>query len=225
LECGPDVAEVRCEAVSKRFGAVTALAGVSFVLPGGQALLVLGPSGAGKTTLLRCIAGLERPDAGAISVNGLVVFGRGIDVAPHRRGLAMVFQRPTLWPHLTAQDNVALALVGRGLRRRERRRRAAEALDQLGMTPRLRAWPGTLSGGELQRVGLARALVVDPRLLLLDEPLASLDPDRRDEMVALLRTLKAERGVTILWVSHRAEEAADFADQVLRLHDGRVVEG
>ena len=216
------MAEVRCENVMKRFGAVEALAGVSCAAASGEALLILGPSGAGKTTLLRVIAGLERPDEGTVRIGGEVVSGPGVDVPPHRRGLAMVFQRPTLWPHLTALDNAALALVGRGLRRRQRRAKAAETLAQLGMSHRLRAWPGTLSGGELQRVGLARALVVEPQVLLLDEPFASLDPDLRGELVALLARLKAERGVTILWVSHREDEASGIADAVVRLRDGRI---
>lgn len=218
----PTMAKVACEDITKRFGEVSALTGVSFEIGDGQALLVRGPSGSGKTTLLRIISGLETPDGGLVRIAGEVVTGPGVLVPPHRRGLAFVFQRPALWPHLTAAENVALALVGRGMRRRERRERASAALAGLGMTHRERAYPGTLSGGELQRVGLARALVTRPEVLLLDEPFSSLDEELRGGLAADLGTLKLEEGVTILWVSHRSEDALSLADEVLVLRDGAV---
>jgi len=216
------MAEVACGSLSKRFGDVAALRDVTCAAPAGGVLLVLGPSGAGKTTLLRLIAGLERPDAGTVRIGDETVTGPGVLVAPHRRGVAFVFQRPTLWPHLTAVENVALALVGRGLRRRERRHRAAAMLDSLAMADRARAHPATLSGGERQRVGLARALVVQPKVLLLDEPFASLDVDLRKGLVETLARLKSEHGVTMLWVTHRSEEALALADRLVLLRDGAV---
>ncbi|MCK4299707.1 MAG: ABC transporter ATP-binding protein [Planctomycetes bacterium] len=218
------MAQVAGQNLTKRFGEATALSGVSFAAPAGGVLLVLGPSGAGKTTLLRLVAGLEEPDEGTVSIGGEPVTGGGVFVPPHRRGVAFVFQRPTLWPHMTALDNVALVLVGRGLRRRRRRRRAAEMLDRLGMSERLAAYPATLSGGELQRVSLARALVSEPRVLLLDEPFASLDASLRQELVRELAALKSEQGVTMLWVGHRYEEALALADRLLLLRDGVVKE-
>ncbi len=218
------MAEVSGQNLSKRFADVCALREVSFEVSAGGVLLVLGPSGAGKTTLLRLVAGLERPDSGTVSIGGDVVSRPEALVAPHLRGVAFVFQRPTLWPHLTALDNVALALVGRGLRRKERRARASEALSRLGMGGWLRAHPATLSGGELQRVSLARALVVEPRVLLLDEPFASLDVSLRQDLAGDLAALKSERGVTMVWASHRYEEALALADRLLLLRDGAVEE-
>jgi len=218
------MANVACDNLMKRYGDVPALTDVSCRADDRGVLLILGPSGAGKTTLLRLVAGLDRPDAGTIRIGGAVVTGSGRHVPPHLRGVAFVFQRPTLWPHLRAVDNVMLALVGRRLRRRERRRRAAAALDRLGMTRRARAFPGSLSGGELQRVSLARALVTDPGVLLLDEPFASLDVELRADLVRHLAALKADRGVTMLWVSHRYEEALALADGLVLLREGRVVE-
>ncbi len=152
------MAEVICSSLSRRFGGVWALSDVSCEVPSGGAMLVVGPSGSGKTTLLRLIAGLLRPDHGSVRIGSRLVTGPNVMIPPHRRGIAFVFQRPTLWPHMTALDNVALALVGRGLRRRERRARAGETLDRLDMSKRRHAYPATLSGGETQRVGLARAL-------------------------------------------------------------------
>ena len=218
------MAEVACRSLSKRFGPITALDGVSLHAPGGGVTLVLGPSGAGKTTLLRVIAGLERPDAGEVSIGGRPMTAPGRFTPPHRRGVAMVFQRPTLWPHLSAVENVALALCGSGLRRRERRARARAVLERLGMARCYGACPAALSGGERQRVGLARALVVEPAVLLLDEPFASLDVDLRRDLTETLRRLRAERGATVVWVTHRSEEALALADRVVLLRAGRVAE-
>jgi len=218
------VAEVSGKSLTKTFGGTTALAGVSFEAPAGSVLLILGPSGAGKTTLLRLVAGLEQPDQGTISIAGDPVTAPNVSVAPHRRGVGFVFQQPTLWPHMTAVDNVALALTGRGLRKRERRRQATGMLERLSMGDRLRAYPATLSGGQLQRVGLARALVAGPRVLLLDEPFASLDASLRQELVRELEGLKSQGEVTMLWVGHRYEEALALADGLLLLDRGEVKE-
>lgn len=218
------MAEVACKGLTRRFGETTALADVSCRASGGEVLLVLGPSGAGKTTLLSCIAGLDRPDEGVIEIGGTVVRSDDVDVAPHKRHCAVVFQRPTLWPHMRALDNVALALAGRKVSRRERRRLALAALGSVGLADRARAWPATLSGGELQRVGLARALVAEPRVLLLDEPFAALDPTLRGELLGILEQLRSQRAMTIVWVDHRSEDALSMADRLLVLRRGRVEE-
>ena len=218
------MAEVSGKNLTRTFGGTTALSSVSFEAPAGSVLLILGPSGAGKTTLLRLVAGLEQPDQGTISIAGDPVTAPNVRVPPHRRGVAFVFQQPTLWPHMTAVGNVALALTGRGLRKSERRRHATEMLGRLSMGDRLGAYPATLSGGEMQRVGLARALVAGPQVLLLDEPFASLDAPLRQELVRELAALKSERGVTMLWVGHRYEEALALADSLLLLDRGAVKE-
>ena len=218
------MAQVACCGLSKAFGEVRALEGVNLSVAAGNALVVAGPSGSGKTTLLRLVAGLERPDAGTVSLDGRVVSGDGVMVAPHRRGLAFLFQRPTLWPHMTALQNVTLALSANGVARRERRERAAQALRSVGMESRLHAWPATLSGGEMQRVALARAWVTRPRLLLLDEPFAGLDADLRAEMAARLADLKRGHGVTLIWVTHRSEDASCLADHTVTLTGGRIVD-
>jgi len=218
------MSSVECVKLSKSFGAVRALAEVSLCAEAGEALLVLGPSGSGKTTLLRLIAGLERPDEGTVALSGRTATGAGTFMKPHQRGVAFVFQRPTFWGHLTALDNVALALGGRGLRRRERRARAAGALDALGMTARAGAWPGTLSGGELQRVALARALATEPRVLLLDEPFSGLDVELQKGLIEDLRPLKERARMTMIWVSHKYEEALALADGLLLLAEGKALE-
>jgi len=216
------MAEVACENLTKRFGDVFALSDVSCLAGDGEVLLVLGPSGAGKSTLLSCIAGLVVPEAGTVRINGKTVTAQRVNVPPHRRGLAFVFQRPALWPHLTALDNVALALAGTHLTRKERRRRAREVLGRLGLSTRERAYPATLSGGELQRAGFARALVAEPEVLLLDEPFTALDPSLRAELLDILRGLKSECAITAIWVDQRSEDALSLADGVLLLRAGCV---
>ena len=218
------MSKIATQNLSKRFGDILALADISFAVPPGSVTLLLGPSGAGKTTLLRLIAGLEQPDSGRVRIDDNLVSGNGTLVPPHQRKLAFVFQRPTLWPHMNAVDNVALALAGKGSSRRQRRVRAEEMLQELGMSARLYALPAQLSGGEMQRVSLARALVGGPEILLLDEPFAALDPDLRKELTAHLAELKSVHGVTMLWVTHRHDEATALADQTLILREGRIVE-
>ena len=173
------------ESIAKRFpgrgGGVVAVRDISLTVEEGAFLAVLGPSGSGKTTLLRCVAGLERPDSGVITLDGAVVAdpGRGVQVPPERRGIGMVFQSPTVWPHMTVRENVAFPLRHLPRQARPSRDEAARlvrtALARVRLE-RLDDRPATdLSGGQQQRLALARALVRDPRVLLLDEPLSALD--------------------------------------------------
>ncbi|MGE0026355.1 MAG: ABC transporter ATP-binding protein [Thermoleophilia bacterium] len=196
------------------------LRAIDLEVPEGGRLAIVGPSGAGKTTLLRAIAGLERSVAGTISAGGRRLDG----LPPHRRPIAMVFQDPRLLPNLDAAENVALALRAAGAGRRERRRRADAVLDEVGLAGLGRRRVGSLSGGEQQRVALARALCAEPRLLLLDEPMASVDPDRRESLRRLILRLQAERRVTTLLVTHDRDEAAEMGQRIALMFEGRIVQ-
>jgi molybdate transport system ATP-binding protein len=174
---------------------------------------VFGPSGAGKTTLARCVAGLARPDAGRIVLGGEVLFGEGVDLPPHRRGVGYVFQEPRLFPHLDVAGNLLY-----GAPRGTDPGPVAEMLD---IAPLLSRRPGGLSGGEAARVSLGRALLRAPRLLILDEPLASLDARRRGAILPYLERVR-DAGTPILYISHAIEEVARLATTLVLLSGGRV---
>jgi ABC-type Fe3+/spermidine/putrescine transport system ATPase subunit len=197
-----------------------ALANLSLTLPRGSLTALLGPSGSGKSTVLKLIAGLLEPDAGTIHLNDRPLLG----LPPERRGVVMVFQNAPLFPHMTLAENVGFGLRMRGLPAPQVTRRVAEMLDRVqlqGLGPRR---PGELSGGQAQRGALARALILDPALLLLDEPLSSLDASLRDEMQSLIRRLQRETGVTTLVVTHDQTEAMVLADRIALLFDGRLAQ-
>ena len=195
-----------------------ALAGVDLSVPEGEILTVVGASGCGKSTLLRVIAGLEEATKGTVSLFGQTVTAPGRQVPTEHRGVAMVFQDHALFPHLRVAANVAFGL--RGMPRDAQRARVAEALELVGLPDLGGRWIHELSGGQQQRVALARALAPGPKVLLLDEPLSSLDErlrgSLRDDIARLLR----ERGTTTLWVTHRAEDALTVADRAAVLEDG-----
>ena len=199
--------------------------GVTFSAGVGERVALMGPSGAGKTTVLRAIAGLEPGSAGAIHVSRSSTSDLRKDpFALHRTSLVgMVFQFHHLFEHLTALQNVALAPVQVSrIPRDDAERRAKDLLEQLGVGHRMHARPHELSGGEAQRVAIARALAMKPLLLLMDEPTASLDPARRDDLASTVRRL-SEDGTTILISTHDTAFAAACVDRVLLLHDGRIV--
>ena len=193
----------------------------------GVPLGLLGGNGAGKTTLLRCIAGLHRPERGRVSVGGEVWFdrGRGIDLAAHRRSVGLVPQHGMLFPHLDVTGNIAYGPRASGLSRTAVRRVVAAALERFSLIPLAARRTGSLSGGERQRVALARACALDPPLLLLDEPLAALDPLSRIEARATLREVVRERGdrCTVL-VTHDVRDAVDIAGRLVVLDGGRVLQ-
>jgi iron(III) transport system ATP-binding protein len=210
--------------VHKRLGAQEVLRGVSFEAVAGEIVALLGPSGSGKTTLLRAVAGLDRPDAGRIVLDGEVLFdaAAGIEVPAERRNLGLVFQSYALWPHRTVEGNVRYGLRIRRKTAAEIRHRVGTVLAQLGLDLLGERYPHQLSGGQQQRVALARALVYDPRLLLLDEPLSNLDAKLRDEARVWLRDLIRRLGISAVMVTHDQAEALAVADRVLLLDRGRI---
>jgi iron(III) transport system ATP-binding protein len=195
-----------------------ALGPLSFSAPAGGRLAVVGPSGSGKTTLLRCLAGLERPDGGSIRIGEQAVADGAAWTPPDRRGVGLVFQDGALWPHMTALQHLTFAAPGLGAA-------AAHALlAKAGLAAHADRKPGALSGGEAQRLGVVRALAAGPAVLLLDEPLRSVDVHQRDAMVLLLRTLADERGLTTILVTHDRDEALALATDLVVLHGGQLVE-
>jgi ABC-type sulfate/molybdate transport systems ATPase subunit len=213
---------IECQNLVCRFGAVTALDGVSFAVEAGAWVYILGPTASGKTTLLRAIAGLQGPDSGEIRLAGEIASNHRVCVAPHRRGIGFLFQEPSLWPHLDALANVSLGVREDGLTRRERRDRAREWLERLGAGHLARRFPSELSGGESRTVALARAAASRPRILLLDEPTVHLDLLRGEEMMGLLIRLHDELGLTTLCVTHHFAPPMRVEDRALILEDGRV---
>jgi ABC-type Fe3+/spermidine/putrescine transport system ATPase subunit len=211
--------------VTKRFGSHQALAGVSLDIAGGQVVVILGPSGCGKTTLLRLIAGLEVPDEGEVWLDGRCVAARRRSlVPPYRRGIGFVFQDLALWPHLSVEGNLQFVLESARIPRAERSAKAQEVLKLVRIERLAKRLPHQLSGGEQQRVALARALVGQPRVLLLDEPLSSLDPELRTALRAELAHLQRTLGITVVYVTHDREDADELANRTVRMRDGRIGE-
>jgi iron(III) transport system ATP-binding protein len=204
--------------------AAPALRDVSLEVEPGTFLVLLGPSGSGKTTLIRCLAGIERASAGQIAIGGATVAGPAVHVPPEKRELSMVFQDYALWPHLTAAENVAFALRRRHLGRAQGRARAQAMLDRVGLGALGGRYPNQLSGGEQQRVAVARALVAGTGLILCDEPLSNLDADLRERLRVEIAELVRGSGATTVYITHDQAEAFALADQVGVLEGGRLVQ-
>lgn len=226
----PPPSKIAVEHLTKRYatrrGRVTGAADMHFEVPEGAFFTLLGPSGCGKTTTLRCIAGLERPNAGRIVIGGRTVFSAQPPefVSPSQRRIGMVFQSYALWPHMNVYDNVAFPLQAARVPRREAQRRVARTLELLGLAGlEARAVTG-LSGGQQQRVALARAIVGEAAVLLLDEPLSNLDAKVRAQVRQELREMQVRLGITTVYVTHDQEEALALSDVVAVVRDGRIVE-
>jgi putative ABC transport system ATP-binding protein len=214
-------ARIDVERVSRRFGAVEALREVSLHVLPGELVAITGRSGSGKSTLLNLIGGLDRPSEGRVLVDGVdIATGRG-DERARRELVGFVFQQHLLLSELSARLNVEVPLIGAGVAARERRRRALELLEEVGLADRAEHRPAMLSGGERQRVAVARALANDPRLLLADEPTGALDSASSERIVELLVTLRARRGMTVVIVSYDNAVYA-HADRTLTILDGRL---
>src|SRR3954469_11838242 len=203
-----------------------AVDGVSFEVPAGEIVVLLGPSGCGKTTTLRCVAGLEQPTAGTISIAGKVVTSpdQAVFVPPRLRNIGMVFQSYAVWPHMTVLQNVIFPLKQRRTPKAQAARQAAEALELVGLAEYAERPVVSLSGGQMQRVALARSIVYRPQLLLLDEPLSNLDAKLRLRLRDDLRVILKQTGMTALYVTHDQAEAVVLGDRIGVMRDGKLLQ-
>ncbi|HSH71194.1 MAG TPA: ABC transporter ATP-binding protein [Deferrisomatales bacterium] len=210
------MAEVRLEAVDKRFGPVTALKDLSIAAADGELLVLVGPSGCGKSTTLRIVAGLDEPNSGQVWIGGRPVSG----LSPRQRDVAFVFQGYALYPHLSVEENLGFPLRVRRVPRGEHASQVRRAAELLGISDLLQRKPRELSGGQRQRVALGRAIVRQPAAFLMDEPLSNLDAKLRSDMRAEIRSLQRRLGTTTLYVTHDQVEAMSMGDRVVVLRDG-----
>ena len=203
-----------------KYGDVEAVKGISFAIKPGEFLTLLGPSGCGKTTTLRCIAGLENPSRGSITLDGKEIASESRQLPPERRGINMVFQSYAVWPHMTVEKNVGYGL--KGLDRAAAAGRVADVLSQVGLSKFAKRYGTELSGGQQQRVALARAIVTRPKLLLFDEPLSNLDAGLREQMRFELLELQRTVGITSVYVTHDQTEAMSMSDRVVLMQEGEI---
>ena len=205
-------------ALKRRFGGLTVLSGCSLNVAEGEIVTLLGPSGCGKTTLLRCIAGFLDPNGGSVTIDGHDT----VSVAVNRRPVGVVFQSYALFPHMTVAQNVGYGLRMRGVTKAEIAKSVARVLETVSLGPFANRWPSQLSGGQQQRVAVARVLVLEPRVLLLDEPFSALDAKLRGAMQVDLRQLIKRLGITAIFVTHDQEEALTMSDRIAVMRDGRI---
>ena len=218
----PAIIDVR--ALHKWFGSLHVLRDISNTFTTGEVAVICGPSGSGKSTFLRCINGLETPSHGSVTVDGLVVHGRGAPINEVRRRVGMVFQQFNLFPHLNVIDNITLALRKvRGMTRSEAEDLALALLARVGIPEKVHAYPQQLSGGQQQRVAIARALAMRPKAMLFDEPTSALDPEMIKEVLDVMRDLASD-GMTMIVVTHEMGFAREVADRVLFMDTGLVIE-
>ena len=216
---------LRLVEVTKRFGQRTVVDNVSLDVAEGETVALLGASGCGKTTTLRLVAGLEEPDAGEIWIAGERVAANGRNlVPPGARGVGFVFQDLALWPHLTVAGNLDFVLSSAGVPKRERAERVDETLRLMRIDRFARNYPSELSGGEQQRVAIARAIIANPCLLLLDEPMSSLDAELKTDLMAELKSLQRALDATTVYITHDRVEALAVGRRVAQMKDGRITQ-
>lgn len=215
---------LRVENLSKTYGDLEVLKGVSFDVYPGEKKVFIGPSGTGKSTLLRCINLLTEPDGGSVYLNGEEVTNSGRKINEYRQKMGMVFQNFNLFDHLTAVRNVELALLKvKKMGKKEAREKAMFELERVGMADWADHYPAQLSGGQAQRVSIARALAMDPEVMLFDEPTSALDPELKREVMEVMRKL-ADQGMTCLVVTHEMKFATSFATEILLMEKGEIIE-
>ena len=210
--------------IFKSFDSARALHDVSLRLLKEEALAVVGPSGCGKTTLLRIITGLERPDSGEVKIKGRLMSSFTHMASPSERGISLIFQDLALWPHMTVKENIAFVLQKKGLAGKEREERIEEALEQVALQNHIKRYPHQLSGGERQRLALARGLAPKPDCLLMDEPMSSLDPILKQDLIGLINQLRSIRKMAMVYVSHNMDEVLALADSVAFMDQGKILQ-
>lgn len=213
-----DAARIEYDSVSKYYGDVTAAEDVSFTIEPGEFVALLGPSGAGKTTLLRLLAGFETLSEGEIRVNGRPIN----DVPTHKRDTGMVFQDYALFPHMTVKENIVFGLKRNGFGGDRIDDRVSEVLEMVDLAGYEGRYPGELSGGQQQRVATARAVAIEPKVLLMDEPLGALDKKLRDQLEVEISELQSELNITTVYVTHNQEEALTMADRIVVTNEGHI---
>jgi len=214
---------ISLSSVSKQYNGRKVLHDVSIDIEKGERVVIFGPSGCGKTTILRLIAGFIAPDSGSIFIDGELVSRDGkIIKPPEHRNLGMVFQDLALWPHLNVRGNIEFGLKARGVPKAEREKRIRAILELVGMAEYADRKPAELSGGQQQRVALARALAVEPEVLLMDEPLSSLDEELNVRLRREILGLQEKLGFTMIYVTHDRDEAYEIATRVVSMREGRV---
>jgi ABC-type Fe3+/spermidine/putrescine transport system ATPase subunit len=218
------MATIKIDSLAKRYGRTDAVHEVSLEVASGEVLGLLGASGCGKTTILKCIAGLEQPSGGQISIDGRLVASPRVSVPPERRDIGMVFQSYALWPHKTVYSNVSYPLEVRHVRRADVKPRVERALELVGLSELGSRYPSQLSGGQQQRVAVARSIVYEPKILLFDEPLSNLDANTRARVRNDLKRLLHRLGITSIYVTHDQVEAMAICDRVVLMQAGRVVQ-
>ena len=218
--------KITIENLQLRYGKFTAIENLNLEIDEGESVVLLGKSGCGKTSTMRCIAGLEEPTAGRITIGDTVVFdaAKGINLPPNKRNVGMVFQSYAVWPHMTVFQNVAYSLKLQKLPAAEIKSRVAEVLELVGLSDFAQRGASLLSGGQMQRVALARSLVMRPSVLMLDEPLSNLDARLRDRLRVELREIQLSLGLTTVYVTHDQQEAFALADRIALMQGGRIVQ-